>query len=103
MSCRVNLFNKQVGLGLRTLDTFTKIVGFGSTHIAEYIWLNTTRTQPTNMNCRPYLIEPNINALFLSESCLIKIVNVHYSESKQFHVTNIPRMARGEKQKFMSH
>ena len=54
MLCQVNLFYKQVGLGLRILNTFTKQVGFGSTHLAEYSWLNTARIWPTNTNCHPY-------------------------------------------------
>ena len=34
---------------LRILDTFSKQVGFGSTHITEYSWLDMTRhdTNPT--------------------------------------------------------
>ena len=31
-------------LGLRILNTFTKQVKFGSTHIAEYSWLDMTQT-----------------------------------------------------------
>ena len=31
-------------LGLTILDKFTKQVGFGLTHIAEYSWLDTTQT-----------------------------------------------------------
>ena len=34
---RVDLFNTKVVLGLRMLDTFTKQLGFGSTHIADYL------------------------------------------------------------------
>ena len=36
MSCRINLFNREIVLGLRNLDTFTKQVRFRLTHIAEY-------------------------------------------------------------------
>ena len=53
MSGWVDLFNKQVVFGLRIPDTFTKQVEFGSTHIAEYSWLNMTRTRPTNTICHP--------------------------------------------------
>ena len=41
---QVNLFNKQVVFGLRIPDTFTKQVGFRSTHLAEYSWHDTTQT-----------------------------------------------------------
>ena len=37
MSYWVDLFNKQIVLGLRILDIFTKQVGFESTHIANQI------------------------------------------------------------------
>ena len=42
VSGRVNLFNKQVVFGLKIPDTFTKQVGFESTHLAEYSCLDTT-------------------------------------------------------------
>jgi len=32
---------------------FTKQVGFKSIHIAESLWLDTTQTRLTNMNCHP--------------------------------------------------
>ena len=48
-----HLFNKHVVFGLRIPDMFTKQVGFESTHIVEYWWLDMTRTQPTNTNCHP--------------------------------------------------
>ena len=58
---RVDLFNKQVVFRLRMPDTFTKQVEFGSTHIADYLWFDATRTQPMNTNCHPY--QPVFNVL----------------------------------------
>ena len=52
---RVNLFNKQVVFGLTIPNTFTKQVGFESIHIAESLWLDTTRTQPTREHKLPPL------------------------------------------------
>ena len=63
VSCRVDLFNKRVKLGLIILDMFTKQVGFGLTHIAEYSWLDMTRTQiatPNVTNGLPITIAPII-------------------------------------------
>ena len=41
MSYQVDLINKQVRLGLKILNMFTKQVKFESIHIAKYSWLDT--------------------------------------------------------------
>lgn len=40
--------------------------------------------------------------MLLSESCLIKTVHVHYSVSKQFHVTNTTYRGKREKNRCLA-
>ena len=51
---QVNLFNKQVVFELRIPDTFTKQVGFRSTHLAEYSGMTQHKLDlRANTNCHP--------------------------------------------------
>ena len=82
MLCQV----KQVGLGLRILDTFTKHVGFKSTHIAEYSYSTqhepNSRTQPANTNCHPFYLMNSRRIKSLS--CSFEVNDVLPWESSSF-------------------